>query len=459
MKYLVSIVLLITLSFNLKADILLNETFPSSSLPAGWTNTALQGSDIWLIRNAPLFGSSSGGNYAVFDDQLLGAAVIPNEAALASPVIDCSNRTAIFLSYSHHWFGVEFTHGYVEVSNNGGGTWTIVKDYHKLTRGSLATPQDTVLDISALAANQPSVKIRFRYTDGSQAGKFWYLDDIKVYADPDAGVSNLIAPSYLGCGQTYTATETVTIEVTNYGVNPISNIPVTCDVTGATTATLTGTVPGPIAAGATATYTFPSTLNMSANGIYNFYCYTTLVNDEYIFNDTLYDSRQQLVVSTYPYTQDFNGTTAGWQATGQAPPLNNGRNFYHGSLPYLNGAQGMGDSWYVETTSSNNGTFIWVESPVFDFSSLSNPQLTFDIKHSLHSSDYFHVEYSLNGGTTWTQLGSGTDPYWYNNASWWQNSYAAPVDQWTQVQHNLCALAGQSCVKLRIYGRPYYSAP
>ncbi len=454
-KILIIFLLVSQVSF---ADILLNETFPSPVLPAGWTNTAIQGSDIWLVRNAPAFGSTSGGNYAVFDDQLLGAAVIPNEAALRSPSVDCSNRTAIFLSYSHHWFGVEFTHGYVEVSNDGGTVWNTVKDYHKFTRGSIAVPQDTILDISAFAANQSDVSVRFRYTDGGQAGRYWYLDDIKIYADPDVGVTALTAPPYLSCGQTYSTTESVTIEVFNYGVNPVSNIPVTCDVTGALTTTINGTVPGPIAAGTSVFFTFPATINMSANGVYNFYSYTTLATDQYLNNDTLYDSRQQLVVTTYPYVQDFNGTTAGWQATGSAPPLNGGRNFSHGALTYLNGPQGQGDSWFVETTSSNNGTYIWVESPVFDFSTLTNPQLTMDIKHSLHNSDYFHVEYSLNGGTSWVLLGS-TEPNWYNATSWWRNSYTAPVDAWTQVQKSLCALAGQSCVKLRVYGRPYYSTP
>lgn len=185
MRVISFIVLFLATTFSANADILLNETFPSSTLPAGWSNTALQGADLWLVRNAPLFGSVSGGNYAVFDDQSLGPASIPNEAALTSLVVDCSNRTAIYLKYSHHWYGVEYTHGYVEVSNNGGATWNTIKDYHKLTRGSLATPQDTIIDISAFAANQANVQVRFRYTDGSQAGRYWYLDDVMIYADPD----------------------------------------------------------------------------------------------------------------------------------------------------------------------------------------------------------------------------------------------------------------------------------
>jgi hypothetical protein len=440
-----------------KADILLQEFFSTGVLPAGWTNTAIQGAAVWNFQLAPAFGSGSGTYYAVFNDAALGAGVTPNQAQLATPTINCTGRTSVYLNYDHHWYGVESTHGYVEISNNGGATWTILKDYEKLTRGSLAAPQDTTINISAWAANQANVKVRFRYMDNFLAGQYWYIDDITIYSDPDAGITNLIAPGYLGCASSYGVNETVTVQIKNHGFLPISNIPVTCEITGGITQTLTGTYAGIIAPGATANYTFAATVNMSAQALYNFTIYTSLPGDQYLFNDTLITSRQQ-VISTYPYLADFNGSDFGWFRTGQSPPLNGGRNFYHGPIPYLNGPQGEGDSWYVQTTTSNDGTNIWVESPVFNFTGLTNPQLYIDLKHSLHPSDYFHVEYSLNGGTTWTQLGS-TEPNWYNTANWWANSYTAPVNTWTTYQKSLCALANQPCVKFRIYGRPYYSAP
>jgi len=459
MKNIVLFFFFIVVTLNVKADIILDENFTAGVLPLGWTNTAIQGSDIWVFRNSPAFGSQSGGGYAVFDDNLLGASVIPNESALTTPSVDCSNRTNVFLSYSHHWFGVEFTHGFVEISNNGGTVWTQLIDYHKVTKGSLAASQDTIFDITAYAANQSDVKVRFRYTDGSQAGKWWYLDDVRIYSDPDVGITNLNIPDYLGCAQTYSNAETVTVEITNYGVNPITNIPITCEVSGGTASILTGTYTGaPILEGQTATFTFSTTIDMSVDAVYDFYIYTQLVTDTYLNNDTLYTSRQQLVV-TYPYFQNFNNTTAGWYATGSNPPINGERNFSHGNIPYLNGPQGNGDSWFVETNLSIDGSYIWVESPVFDFTTLVSPVLTLDIKHQLYSSDYFRVEYSTNGGTTWSILGNGSDPNWYNSTNRWTNSYNNPVDNWESVQHSLCNLAGQSCVKFRLYGRPYYGFP
>jgi hypothetical protein len=84
-----------------------------------------------------------------------------------------------------------------------------------------------------------------------------------------------------------------------------------------------------------------------------------------------------------------------------------------GELPYLRGPEGEGKSWYVETKTYANSTLIWAESPVFDLSSSSSPILFMDIKYELYShySSQFRVDYSLNGGTTRTQLGTSADPY------------------------------------------------
>ena len=438
----------VTFSFSLvEADILLTENFTGAGLPAGWTNTALQGTDLWLFRSSPGFGSPSGGGYAVFDDQLLGAGVSPNEAALTTPSIDCSNRTAIFLSYSTFWSGVEFTHGYVEVSNNGGISWTTLKDYHKISSGSLAAAQDTVINITAFAANQSNVHVRFRYTDGSQAGKFWYLDDVKVYADPDVGITNLILPDYLGCAQIYGAAETVTVEITNHGVNPISNIPVSCNVTGGTTANLSGTYVGPpIPGGGTANFTFAATIDMTTDAVYHFLSYTTLPTDEYIFNDTLLTGRRQYV-QAYTDLEQFDYSDAGWKEYGGTP----NRHFVHDIVPYLGGAQGNGKSWYIDVTGDLWQNF-YVESSVYDFSAVTNPTLSLDAKFNLsgHPSwQYVKMEYSINGGTTWIQLGAATDPGWYNTPSyyWYGNQPA-----WKKYQKTLCNLIGQSCVKFRFHG-------
>ena len=391
-----------------------------------------------------------------------------------SPIFDFSalSNPQLFVDIKHSLHSSDFFH--VEYSLNGGSTWTQLgtgaePNWYNGTnwwRNSFANPVDqwtTFQHGLCNLAGQPCVKLRFygRPYYGPPSYPEYYkfaFDNIRIREGGDVGVIAHIDPNDQGC--LFTTTQSVTVQVFNFSCQPVSNIPVTSDITGVLNTTLTGTVPGPIPAGGFVNYTFTTTIDMTPNGTYNFNSYTSLVTDIANSNDTSFLSIivDQITINTFPYFEDFNAGPAYWIASGNAPPLNNGRNFNLGPLPYLNGPEGYGDSWYVDATG-NNGTYIWVESPVFDFTSITNPKMLFDIKHSLHSSDFFHVEYTINGGTTWIQLGSSADPYWYNSTNWWRNSFASPVDSWTTVEIPLCNLIGEGCVKFRIYGRPYYGNP
>ena len=448
---------LLFLQFNLFADILIDEDFAGGSMPAGWSTTAIQGSATWLIRNTPAFSSTSGGYYAVFDDESLGAATTPNESDLITPSFNCSGRTGVYLNYVHHWFGVEFTHGYVEISSDGGSSWTTIFDYEKVSKGSLSAPQDTTLDISSWAAGQTDVKVRFRYTDGGQTGKYWYLDDIRIYADNDASVTKLLTPSWPDCSNSYSSTQSVSIRIKNEGVSSISNIPVTCEISGGTSATLTGNVPGPVASGASVVYTFSSSFDMSAEAVYVFKIYSALPGDQYLGNDT-FETSIQRNVTTFPYYQDFNSNKGGWHDSAYDVMAGQKREWKYGSLPsgYLNGPDGRGSSWRMWTESGNSSGVFWVESPVFDLRNVTKANLSFWIKHSLTNSDLVWVSYSTDGGSTWATLGSNADPNWYNSNGGWRSSYTSPVNVWDSVNYELCSLSGDSCVIFRINGKAYY---
>src|SRR6056297_2212068 len=442
----------------LHASVFIDEDFSGGSTPTNWNNNTLQGSQNWTIQSSPTMASSSDGYYAVFDDYALGASVTPNEASLVTSAFDCTGHSLVKINYEHYWEGVEGTHGYIEVSNDGGTTWTTVMDYEKTTRGSLATPQDTTLDISSIAANHGNVKIRFRYTDGGYAGRYWYVDDITVFSSPDVGITQLVEPAPLNCGETYTSNEALTVRIHNFSHEPVSNVPVTIDISGGLSLSYTETYGGTIPAESHYDYTFTPTIDMSADDVYHFDIYTHLTGDAYPANDHWITGRHQLV-QNFPYTENFNNGPAGWMPSGDNPPDNNGRKFVWGSLPYLNGSEGEGDSWYLETQPNNAWDFIWVESPVFDFSENTNPVLSMDIKHMLDNySSYsrFHVEYSLDDGSNWDQLGNGPDSLWYNTNDWWTDSENTPVDTWTHVEYELCELSGEDCVKFRIRGRGRY---
>ncbi|NQX99154.1 MAG: hypothetical protein HRT73_14945, partial [Flavobacteriales bacterium] len=294
---------------------------------------------------------------------------------------------------------------------------------------------------------------------GDQNTDAWYafaFDNFEIKDGLDVGVTAYIDPAPSGC--LYSVNQQLTVTVFNWGCAPIINVPIQSDITGALTTTLNGTVPGPIPGGGSVSYTFSTTFNMQGIGTYNFSTFTLAPGDFLPSNDTLSTSINvtQPIVTAFPYYEDFNAGANFWIPSGQNPPTNGNRNFVLGALPYLNGPQGVGDSWYVEATG-NAWDWIWVESPVFDFSALTNPQLSLDVKHSLrNTNNQYYIQYSTNGGTSWTKLGTGTDPNWYNASNVWTSSYLAPVDNWTRMEHELCALAGETCVKFRVYGRSFF---
>ncbi len=433
-----------------KADILIQEEFTNTTSfnPPGWSYTNHQGSEDWDLRDTPAFGSASAGGYAVFDDFSFGPATTPNEASLSTLSVDCSNRQKIFLTYSHHWFGVEFTHGYIEVSSDGGTNFTPVFDYHTVTRGSLAAPQDTTLDLTTWAAGQADVQVRFRYTDGGQTGQFWYIDDVILHTGPDVEIIK-IDPDFLTCDYTFTTTEPVTLRIYNHDIAPIGNVPVYFNVSGGTSNSFSEVFPGIIPPFSYADHTFASTIDMSADALYLFEAYTGLTIDNYILNDTFLASRRPKIVRTaLPLYQNFDTNQAAWEVI---PGQNS--TFINGPLPYLNGAEGFGNCFYSE--GFNGSDVLHIQSPLFDFSQTTDPYVSFDIKFDLeygglaYQRQNAYMQYSLDLGATWTLLGYDDDPNWYPALNRDVFGYGLQ-DSWKPVYTSLCELSGEHCVQFRV---------
>ncbi|MEO0140829.1 MAG: hypothetical protein ABIM88_04700, partial [candidate division WOR-3 bacterium] len=93
------------------------------------------------------------------------------------------------------WYSTETSYdsGWVEVSTNGGGTWTKVG---LASKGSSGAWVQKTIDLSAYG-NRASVLIRFRFTsDGSVQYPGWYIDDVET-RNLSAG-TNLYATSFEG---------------------------------------------------------------------------------------------------------------------------------------------------------------------------------------------------------------------------------------------------------------------
>lgn len=111
------------------------------------------------------------------------------------------------------------------------------------------------------------------------------------------------------------------------------------------------------------------------------------------------------------------------------------------------------------STSYSGYPHHYLEGPAWDFSSLSDIQLSFDFvcvgNNWWSNSQGGNLEYSTDGGQTWTVLTAALDPYaqnWYNLSSinslggepGWGN-----FPSWSTASFNLSFLAGESNVRLR----------
>ncbi len=381
---------------------------------------------------------------------------------------------------------------YVDYSTDNGNSWTKLgtaddpnwyNHSSDLWSGTDQDPWDDwttvtkgLCEILALSdAEKSCVKFRIygrTYYTNPDDYKFAF-DNFRIETAPDVGVTAIPTPDTNASGCLYSSNQTVTITVHNYGCGTIYNVPVECQINlppghpnySASPLTFSGTVSEVPPQGST-NYTFASTFDMTPLGSYSFDATTTLTGDNFNGNDDAQTSVDVNFpkINTFPYSADFNASKQYWTASGENPPDNDGRNFVWGDLDaipdYLNGAEGNGNSWYIEEPTGTSWTDFWVQSPVFDFSTNTNPVLSMDIKHQLegyYNRNHVYVQYSLDGGSNWEKLGTSDDPNWYNDDDYWTNSDNSPVDAWTNVEHDLCELSGESCVIFRIRAQAYYN--
>ncbi len=99
--------------------------------------------------------------------------------------------------------------------------------------------------------------------------------------DIDVGVSSIVSPN---SGVNLGSSEPVVIKIKNHGVNSVSNIPWSVNMTGQGSASFNGTYSGSLAPGADVEISV-GTVNLSAYGTYTFEACTNLADDQNPSND------------------------------------------------------------------------------------------------------------------------------------------------------------------------------
>lgn len=190
------------------------ETFGSgtnTTMPTNWTTTGNSNfATSWKWRRVPTTSSFSAGlgalnsptggaatastndGWMIYDSDSIGSintALLPIEGYLTSPIISCSGHSTVQIAF-YQWFRRFRDSCFVDVSNNGGGTWTRfgVEPNNTgipITNANLpSNPTFSRINISSVAANQANVRIRFYYkldvNTGAGGAFAWLVDDVTL---------------------------------------------------------------------------------------------------------------------------------------------------------------------------------------------------------------------------------------------------------------------------------------
>lgn len=177
-------------------------------------------------------------------------------------------------------------------------------------------------------------------------------------------------------------------------------------------------------------------------------------------------------ITSFPYNQGFETTDGNWLAGGTASDWDWGTP----AKAVINTAGGGNRSWMVGGligSSYNNGENSFLMSPCFNFSTLVYPQISFKVFWETERRfDGASFQYSINGGTSWTTLGSDNSnsncdgENWFNangitylgNTVGWSGNVQSNSGSclggsgsgaWLTAKHTLSMLSGQANVRFR----------
>ncbi len=379
-------------------------------------------------------------------------------------IVDATGLTNVKMDYDYRQtfsYGDKYSWGRILVNGVQLGTST-----NPLTTNS--DPFQTItVDLSAYAGTVFTLSIQQsgKY-DAAQGlggnGDEAYIDNISLYvpAPNDLKLVSASGPTN-GCGL---GLDSVRAVIVNHGTAPQysfsmgfsqDGVPISPELVSDT-----------LNPGDTIFYTFNTLGNFASVGTSQITAYTILPSDSNSSNDSASTQVSTiLTISSFPYDEDFESGPGSWVIENNL----NGT-WVLGTPAKLNiNSAASGSNSFVTgglTGNYNNLDNSWIESPCFDFSGLQNPQVQLNVWwESEFSWDGANLQYSIDGGLTWSVIGAYNDPnYWYTDnsinglpvgtQSGWSGRNGTGTtggsNGWKTASHSIKNLAGQSIVKFRI---------
>ncbi len=291
-----------------------------------------------------------------------------------------------------------------------------------------------------------NVIFRLNYIGGILNGEGIALNYFEVHEAVlnDVGVTAILKP-FTSCGMS--DSEIVTIEITNYGFAPQTDISVGFSLDGINYTE--ETVPGTINSGDTITYTFTQTIDLSTIGDYTIFAKTNNLNDENNENDEISVNviSQENIQITDIYEESFETGNGGWYAYGENSSLELGT---PAGITIINAADGN-NAWVTNLDGNANLTEIsYLESPCFDFTNMVNPVFKAAINYNTTMFlSNFYLEYTTDG-IYWDTINAGdVNENWYGTDIITIGTWSGVSNGWIYAKTNLPQLANEPFVKFR----------
>ncbi len=168
---------------------LLEENF-NSGIPSTWTvvdggSGGLNGAQTWTTANPcgrTTMTAPFSSPFAMVDSDCAGVGPIQDEG-LITPPFNASGMNRVLVEFTNqfrYFTGSLNEFGDIDVSTNGGATWTTIGRFQGADF-DYPTPGGRFVDItSAIAPNPSNVRVRFRYYNASFE-YWWAIDNVRIY--------------------------------------------------------------------------------------------------------------------------------------------------------------------------------------------------------------------------------------------------------------------------------------
>ncbi len=177
----------ITTTGSTSSDVILTEDFESASgttPPSGWTTSSNgAGWSFGTNLGSQYFPISAHTTYACSNDDQAGNGNDASVDFLVSPVLDLSNYTNTSLQFVYTYSNTYGSVATVEVSTNGGSSWTVVSTLNPADWGTAN------VDLSAYDG-QSNIKVAFHHDDQGQWADGFAVDDVVFSGCPTGGCSS-----------------------------------------------------------------------------------------------------------------------------------------------------------------------------------------------------------------------------------------------------------------------------